>query len=150
MTDKELKKLSRLELLELLLKESKENERLSAEIEKLKSETDIRNTTEKLHLAADKLQETLNNASELSDALNSIINSETPVTVYDPEVVHDTKSTTENGGEKQQKEKKNSVDIGIYQRLLSYFNQNPYVLAVLPDELSSDIKVRIAQILSRE
>ena len=35
-TDKELKKLSRLELLELLLTESRENERLREELEKIK------------------------------------------------------------------------------------------------------------------
>ena len=41
MTDKELKKLSRLELLELLLAESRENERLRAEIEQIKQENTI-------------------------------------------------------------------------------------------------------------
>ena len=41
MNDKELKKLSRLELLELLLAESRENERLRAEIEQIKQENTI-------------------------------------------------------------------------------------------------------------
>ena len=48
MTDKELTKLSRLELLELLLAESRENERLRAEIEQIKQENTIIKSVQQL------------------------------------------------------------------------------------------------------
>lgn len=63
MTDKELKKLSRLELLELLLTESRENERLREELEKIKQE----NTIEK---SAQHLNQTSENLGEMSDKLS--------------------------------------------------------------------------------
>lgn len=55
MTDKELKKLSRLELLELLLTESRENERLREEIEKLKQENTILKSAERLNETSENL-----------------------------------------------------------------------------------------------
>ena len=57
MTDKELKKLSRLELLELLLTESRENERLREELEKLKQENTILKSAEQLNETSENLGE---------------------------------------------------------------------------------------------
>ncbi|MEE0265782.1 MAG: hypothetical protein UD936_09165 [Acutalibacteraceae bacterium] len=59
MTDKELKKLSRLELLELLLAESRENERLRAELEQIKQENSMHNSVQRLNEISEKLDETL-------------------------------------------------------------------------------------------
>ncbi len=79
MTDKELKKLSRLELLELLLTESRENERLREELEKIKQENVImksvqylNETSEILDQTAQKLGETLQQASLIIGSLNNV------------------------------------------------------------------------------
>lgn len=69
MTDKELKKLSKLELLELLLVESRENERLRAELEQIKKENTIKTSVERLNETADNLGKT---SEKLDDALQQI------------------------------------------------------------------------------
>ena len=71
MTDKELKKLSRLELLELLLIETHENERLKEELEKAKKENSIEKSAQLLNETAKQLDETLQKASGFSDNANS-------------------------------------------------------------------------------
>lgn len=71
MTDKELKKLSRLELLELLLIETHENERLKEELEKAKKENSIEKSAQLLNETAKQLDETLQKASTLSDNVSS-------------------------------------------------------------------------------
>ena len=70
MTDKELRKLSRLELLELLLKESSENQKLREELEKLKNEKTIEKTAERLTETADHLDSSLQNIENYQDVLN--------------------------------------------------------------------------------
>lgn len=69
MTDKELKKLSRLELLELLLAESRENERLRAELEQIKQENTIKKNVQKLNEISENLDET---SEKLSEALQQL------------------------------------------------------------------------------
>lgn len=93
MTDKELKKLSRLELLELLLTESRENERLREELEKIKQENTIKKsaehlneTSENLGEASEKLQEALRQVSSIIsglDRVNGIMVEEKTVSVSD-------------------------------------------------------------------
>ena len=79
MTDKELKKLSRLELLELLLAETRENERLRTELEKIKQENTIKKsaqhlnqTSENLGEASDKLSAALQQVSSIISGLDKI------------------------------------------------------------------------------
>lgn len=74
MTDKELKKLSRLELLELLLAESRENERLREEIEKLKQENTIIRSAQQLNETSESLDETSVKLSAALEQVSSIIN----------------------------------------------------------------------------
>lgn len=69
MTDKELKKLSKLELLELLLVESRENERLRAELEQIKQESTIKTSVQQLNETAENLGKT---SEKLDDALQKI------------------------------------------------------------------------------
>ena len=57
MTDKELKKLSKLELFELLLVESRENERLREELEQMKQENSIKKSVQQLNKTAENLAE---------------------------------------------------------------------------------------------
>ena len=59
MTDKELKKLSRLELLELLLTESRENERLRAELERINAENAVEKSAQHLNETAKQLDSAL-------------------------------------------------------------------------------------------
>ena len=56
MTDKELKKLSKLELLELLLVESRENERLREELEQMKQENSIKKSVQQLNKTAENFE----------------------------------------------------------------------------------------------
>ena len=69
-TDKELKKLSRLELLELLLIETRENERLKEELEKIKKENSIEKSAQLLNETANQLDAALQKVSSISDAAN--------------------------------------------------------------------------------
>ncbi len=80
MTDKELKKLSKLELLELLLVESRENERLRAELEQIKQENAIKTSVQQLNETAENLGETsekLDNALQQISLILSNLNNQT-------------------------------------------------------------------------
>ena len=65
MTDKELKKLSRLELLELLLEVSNENEELKQKMEKMASENEVSKSIENLVVATKQVNEILSHANKL-------------------------------------------------------------------------------------
>ena len=66
MTDKELKKLSRLELLELLLVETRENERLREELEKAKQENSIEKSAVILSETVKQLESALQTVTTIS------------------------------------------------------------------------------------
>ena len=65
MTDKELKKLSRLELLELLLTVTRENELLKAELENLKQVNTIEKSAEHLNETSKQLETALKKVSSI-------------------------------------------------------------------------------------
>ena len=71
MTDKELKKLSRLELLELLLATSNENQELKQKIEKLTSENEASRSIEDLVRATKQTRDTLDYANKLISFMES-------------------------------------------------------------------------------
>ena len=90
MTDKELKKLSRLELLELLLTESRENERLREKIKQentiKKSAQHLNETSENLGETSEKLQAALRQVSSIIsglDKINRVAIDEKITSVYD-------------------------------------------------------------------
>lgn len=66
-TDKELKKLSRLELLELLLTETRENERLREELEKAKKENSIEKSAVLLNETAKQLETALQSVTAMTE-----------------------------------------------------------------------------------
>lgn len=66
-TDKELKRLSRLELLELLLTETRENERLREELEKAKKENSIEKSAVLLNETAKQLETALKSVKEMTE-----------------------------------------------------------------------------------
>ena len=65
MTDKELKKLSRLELLELLLTESRENERLREELDRVKKENTVEKSAQHLNEMSKQLDSALQKVSSM-------------------------------------------------------------------------------------
>jgi hypothetical protein len=66
-TDKELKRLSKLELLELLLVETRENEKLREELAKAKKENSIEKSAVILQETAKQLDEALQKVSSMSN-----------------------------------------------------------------------------------
>ena len=66
-TDKELKRLSRLELLELLLTETRENERLREELEKAKKENSIEKSAVLLNETAKQLETALQSVKVMTE-----------------------------------------------------------------------------------
>ena len=120
MTDKELKKLSRLELLELLLTESRENERLREELEKIKQENTIKKsaqhlneTSENLGEASEKLQAALRQVSSIIsglDRINGIMVEEKTVSVSDDV---DKNEETDEIQEEQVVSEKNEPEVSV-------------------------------------
>lgn len=215
MTDKELKKLSRLELLELLLNESRENERLRIELDKLKNENSVQKSAQHLNEASDKMQESLQNAAVLADTLNRLISGKIVISdiptetqedssediiqkdnsnyISESEIISDSAvseadishNDTENtlpdeevtqtdeeitrtkdesdemqqpteekasapSDEKKRQSSKNSADVHIYTRLMSYFHKNSYALAFIPEDIKIDIEKRLEEITGKK
>lgn len=174
MTDKELKKLSRLELLELLLEESRENERLRVELEKLKAENSVVKSARHLNEASEKMNESLHSAAELTDTLNRLVAGkiiipdkqddknktagqesagETETTVSEsPDSKKEEITIPDKNDEpsEQKAAEKASVDVQIYTRLLSYFHKNRYALAFIPEDIKNDIEKRLDEITKKK
>ena len=132
MTDKELKKLRRLELLELLLEESRENERLRKEIERLKSEESIITASVRISEAADKLE--------------SVLGVKASEGAYEGT---DRKEATVSYREKTESSiKAGAVDADIYKRIMVFFCRNPRSVIFLPEDIRSDVEKRIREIMS--
>ncbi len=131
MTDKELRKLSRLELLELLLEASKENERLRDEIEALESENEAAQKLRTLSETALQLENALRYASTLIEALKEM-----------------PKKTACVSGEKTKKTGSPS-DADIYGRIMGFYSKNPDSLHHLPERLRKDVSERIKEILDK-
>lgn len=181
MTDKELKKLSRLELLELLLTESRENERLREELERVKKENTVEKSAQQLNETSKQLDSALqklssmltgsaviadridtngdvtektdnapaeSNENEADAAETSAVEAENP---ENGQAVESSKAKTEQTDTQEQKMNSiyKSVDYNIYKNLMVFFIQNPYSLAVLPDDLCKEITDRIDGIRSR-
>ena len=133
MTDKELRKLSRLELLELLLEASKENKKLKEQIETLKAENATAQNIRNLSDATLQVENALRYANSLTDTLKGAPHK--AVTVRD-----------ENPG----REKNNSVsDRDIYWRIMGFYSKNPEAALALPEKLRSDVSERIQEVLRR-
>ena len=134
MTDKELKKLSRLELLELLLEASNENKRLKEKIKALKDEARAAQKIENLSVAAGQVENALKYANTLVDNLKSSKHSE----------------AEGNIGRKKQSEGEVPTDREIYIRMLRFFVRNDDKLKVFDDDLQKDVRARIKSILERK
>ena len=149
MTDKELRKLSRLELLELLLKESSENQKLREELNKLKSENKIEKTAERLTETADNLDSSIQNIETIIQNLIADKNTESAKdskAESETEVIEETE-TTDTPESDILKQKKNSEDADIYRRFMQFFYYNRNNLVFLPDDLRKDVTRRLSEIM---
>ena len=130
MTDRELRKLSRLELLELLLDVSKENRELEAKVKKLSSENEAAKSIENLSAATKQVSDILEYANKLTETLStgsSGVSKEAPVQ----------KATDTN---------KKHADRELYIKLMNFYIKNNDALEYLPAELKDDISNRIREI----
>ena len=124
MTEKELKKLSRLELLELLLEASTENHELNEQVKKLKAEIDTAQHIQQLSdtvTQAESLLEKVRYLAMSSPAPDAeMANAEAPA----PSL----------------------LDTEIYRCLLRFFAKNEELMAMLPLELQIAVQERIPDI----
>ena len=133
-TDKELRKLSRLELLELLLEVSNENKKLKEIIITLKAESKTAQNIENLSLVARQVENTLKYANSLTDSLKTIVNGESKsVSIQETQAKPDMLQ-----------------DRDIYILMLRFFIQNDDKLNVFPADIENAVRMRIKSILERK
>ena len=134
MTDKELKKLSRLELLELLLDVSKENRKLKENIKKLNADNKIAESIEQLSVITRQVENSLAYANDLTRTLYEASD----------------KSALSNESVKNTNSQSDKVsDVDIYRRMLRFFAKNDDKLSVFPADIENDVRERIRSILER-
>ena len=133
MTEKELKKLIRLELLELLLEASNENHELKNRIEKLTTNLDTARSIEQLSTAIDQVEKVLAQANRLSDTATAVL----------PAVI------PQSGASGAEASSPTPLDKAIYERLLLFYSENAPLLAALPLELQIAIKERTPSVLNK-
>lgn len=125
MTDKELRKLSRLELLELLLEASKENKKLKDEIDRLNTENETARNIENLSAITEKVEKALEYANGITDSLLAVRSKKPTASTDSPS------------------------DVEIYRRLLNFFANNNDKLDLLPSDIATDVRTRIKTILEK-
>ena len=144
MTDKELKKLSRLELLELLLNETRENERLKEEIAKAKQENAIEKSAQHLSDISSQLEAALKKVNLLAG-----IQDDNDETADDQNQADDFTDTEQDEGKESTKTDDAHIDFRIYKRLMYYYISNPDAVDSLPKKLRKAVKKRIDEITDR-
>lgn len=154
MTDKELKKLSRLELLELLLAESRENEHIKEELEKVKQENTIEKSAHHLNETSDKLESVLQKLSSMITELGEVREKEC-VVVKQTVSSESIRAKEENNLQTDtviadvSENPDRYVDFNIYKNLIVFFISNPESLDVLPDDLRQTVVNRIEEIKNK-
>ena len=136
MTDKELRKLSRLELLELLLDASKKNKQLKEQIDRLTVENKTARNIENLSAITHQVEKALEYANGITDSLKSTSG----------------KADSVNTGIRERKSPAASSslsDVEIYRQMLSFFARNDDKLSVFPADLENSVRARIRSILER-
>ena len=136
MTDKELRKLSRLELLELLLEASKENRKLKEQIKRLKIENKTTQNIENLSVITGQVENALRYANNITDTLKT--------TSGEDSLPED--NVQNNKSEIRQEP---LSDVELYKRMLHFFAKNDDKLSVFPDDIENDVRTRIRSILEK-
>lgn len=133
MTDKELRRLSRLELLELLLEASKENQQLKEQVERLTVENKTTQNIENLSVITRQVENTLRYANNITDTLKT-----------------GSADTVQTDAKASVRATDNRLsDKEIYRRILLFFANNDSKLDVFPDELGRDIRERLESLLKK-
>lgn len=138
MTDKELRKLSRLELLEMLLDVSKENEALKQTIEKKDEELRLCKNIDSLSTATTQI----NNALEHINSITGNLTKAAPV-IASPAHTVENKHIPESGNEP----KAITSDGELYCRLIAHYAKDDNSLSLLPDDIQTKVRNRIREIL---
>ena len=157
MKEKELRKLGRLDLLEMLLDVSKENKELKEQIEKLETERNIAKGIDDIHGTAKQLSEVLDAAKQLGDALEAAKQLEGTLetaaslvsdlkTCKIPEPIEKPSPESEVKLTRAEKRKRMS-DRNLYYRILDYYASNPDLLDDFPDDLRIDLINKLLSIL---
>ena len=134
MTDKELKKLSRLELLELLLDVSQENKILEEKVQKLTVENEKAKSIENLATATKQVNDMLGYATALTGAVKTGVPAVPPAKIAP--VTLATSNPVIN---------KKQADRNLFLRLIEFYKENDAAIELLPDDMKKDIADRIAQ-----
>lgn len=139
MNEKELRKLKRLEILELLLEQSAINEKLKQELFELRNKNNASELTENLEKMISQMNSALDNVNHITDNLQNMSKEETG-----PEYI-------ENKNDKYvpfQQENDTVTNKNLYGRIMYFFWQNEDVLSSFPDELQKDIRTKLRGILN--
>ena len=153
MTDKELRKLSRLELLELLLEASKENKKLKEKVNRLLAVNKTTQNLENLSVMTRQVENALMYANSLTNTLRGnatandidIVSSYSVEAVKPPETVY-IRSAAE--AETPEKNSSGSVDKDLYLQMMCFFAKNDEMLKVFPTDIENGVRDRIRDILS--
>ncbi len=137
MTDKELRKLSRLELLELLLEVSKENESLKEKVEELKAEIQTTQNIENLLMMTSQVE----NALKYADSLTKTLHNKSAEAAAQSGSAQHEEAPSVKAGPLSDKE--------IYRSILCFFANNEDKLSVFPDDIKNDVSMRIRSLLEK-
>ncbi len=139
MTDKELRKLSRLELLEVLLEESKENEKLRKALKNSKSEIAMTEGIKKISDMTKQVNEVLEFANSLSINLKEAAKRVSLNTV-DGISTKSIGNVPYKGADISDKE--------LYWRIMAFLAKNEDVLSIFPSDIQSDVRRKVNVILN--
>ncbi len=135
MTDKELRKLSRLELLELLLEAGKENRDLKEQIKRLEDENKTTQNIENLSAITCQVENALRYARSLAGTLETASGKPAASGNY-----HVPERESEASEEPLS-------DIDIYRHMLCFFALNADRLSVFPEDIEKAVRARLRSIL---
>lgn len=156
MTDKELRKLSRLEILEILLEESKENERLRAELEEIKSKGGAAEDSKSLYETTERMSSALAQVDSLVRELQKITKEGITVKTHEIPSSAKTSAVSQSYPMPPKKDKppmdestKQVIlsDRKLYWRMMHFYAQNEMALAFLPPDIQNDVRTRLRGIL---
>lgn len=140
MTDKELKKLSRLELLEMLLEVSKENEKLRKSLEKTKLENKAAKSIANLSATTKQMNTALEYVNSLTDILRKTtleIATAKTAGIADNQRIQSAPSKIHSS----------VSDRNLYWRIIAFYARNDSALQLMPDDIQSEVRNRIKSIL---
>ncbi len=141
MTDKELRKLNRLELLELLLEASKENKKLKEQIKRLQLENKTTRNIENLSVITGQMETALRYANNITDTLRPSSNAT---------ALSDDSGKDNNTVSRSETKMQPLSDVEIYKRMLLFFANNDDKLSVFPEDIKNDVRARLRSIRERK